>query len=798
MPFSSTDVLQFSEVCELIAGFAGSQPAKEQLLDLQPASDLDRIRTNLAEAGEAARYVQAIDPSAKGPVRLRFDNLPDLRSSLPSIRLEGLRLEGTEILAFFRTLEVAAEYRLVFQRCAAEFPRLWGYGVQLSDLSFLPARWRSAFLPDGRLLDSASALLGRLRRDIEKQRGSIQDSLDCFLRAHRTDGLLQEDFVTIREDRYVVPIVAGQRGRVDGVVHGASGTGRTLYVEPLETVGLNNDLVRLRAEEQAEVERIFAEITGELREHGGEIESIVEALAELDFIFAKAEFAVKYRAITPTIEDVRRVFALSEARHPLLETVLNKAGQAIVPISFDLNEDRRCLLISGPNTGGKTVTMKTAGLLALMAHAGLPVPCDKAEIPLFDDILADVGDSQSIEESLSSFSGHLLHVRTILERVTPQSLVLLDELGRATDPDEGGALGIATLEEFRVSGCFCLASTHLLPLKLYGSKTANVLNASMGFNETTLTPTYELRLGLPGKSAGLDIATRLNIPAKILDHARSVLPRLEAEFSDLLRDLSRQRQESQEQVEGLRRERDLLRKQTERLERESVERERKRQKEWSRKYEELIADFEARALLTIRELAEREGQRGADQAMRAVRQMERQFTEEAATVTAPPPELMEKTAERPPIKEGSRVRLKGVREAADVLRILKNGLLEVQAGLLRWQVMPEDIQDVLPNIGTANKRIGVRVETGPRWNVSQRELNLLGRRAEEAVGEIDRFLDSALLASVDRVRIIHGHGMGVLKRVVAEHLRESPHVGRFYPAGSEEGGSGATIVELRD
>ena len=272
-----------------------------------------------------------------------------------------------------------------------------------------------SFFPDGSLTDDASVALRRIRRDIEKQKGSINDSLQRFMRAHRQDGTLQEDFVTIREDRYVVPIVAGQKGRVDGVIHGSSGTGRTLYVEPLETIDLNNQLVRLREDELREIDRILLEITDALREHSDEIASTAEALAQLDFVFAKATFASQYNAIIPRFSKDTRRLVLREARHPLLETVLRKARKPIVPISFELTEDQRCLLISGPNTGGKTVTMKTAGLLALMVHAGLPVPCSEAEFPLLDNVLADIGDSQSIEESLSSFSGHLIHVKQMLE-----------------------------------------------------------------------------------------------------------------------------------------------------------------------------------------------------------------------------------------------------------------------------------------------------------------------------------------------------------------------------------------------
>jgi DNA mismatch repair protein MutS2 len=288
----------------------------------------------------------------------------------------------------------------------ARFPRLARRAHQLADLRDLAKRYARTFLPDGSLADEASVALGRIRRDIDKQQKSIQDSLERFMRAHRTDGTLQEDFVTIREDRFVVPIVAGHKGRVDGVIHGSSGTGRTLFLEPLETIALNNQLVRLREDELREIERILAEITNALRVHADDIQATAEALAEFDLIFAKAGFARDYDAVIPkfsgpNFNGVARRLILRAARHPLLEAILRKQRKPIVPISYELDETRRCLLISGPNTGGKTVTMKTTGLLALMAHAGIPVPCVEAEFPLLDDVLADIGDQQSIAESLS-------------------------------------------------------------------------------------------------------------------------------------------------------------------------------------------------------------------------------------------------------------------------------------------------------------------------------------------------------------------------------------------------------------
>ncbi len=788
MSFSAAALLQFDELRTLLAGYAGSAAGRALVQALEPQRDREALEAALAEAGEGIAYLREISgaqPAGRGAaIRLRFDQVRDIHTAVRTLRVEGASLDGREILDLFQTLALAGEYRAVLLSVSERYPRLAQRARHLADLREVARRYARALNPDGSLSDEASPALRRIRRDMERQQRSIQESLDRFLRAHRADGTLQEEFVTIREDRYVVPIVAGQKTRIEGVIHGSSGTGHTLFVEPLETIALNNQLVRLREDELREIERILAEITNALREHAPEIAATAEALAEFDSVFAKAAFAREYDATIPRFSTDGRRLVLHEARHPLLETVLRKQHKPIVPIGFELDESRRCLLISGPNTGGKTVTMKTTGLLAVMAHAAIPVPCAEAEFPLLDDVLADIGDTQSIAESLSSFSGHLLHVKEMLERVTPGSLVLLDELGRATDPEEGGALGVAILDAFRQSGAFCLASTHLLPLKVYGAGTPGVLNASMGFDDATLQPTYELRLGSPGKSAGLDIATRLELPEPLLAHARSVLPRMHVDFQELLAELQREREEQQ------RRSRELQERQSE-IEREAARTERQRQHEWQKKSESALADFEARARTTLDQLTNLSGQhKAADHAQRLISKVKREFREQTEPETTPTQLALE---------EGAKVRLKDVREIATVRRLLKNGMLEVEAGFLKLHVPPEDVLEVLSQ-NEAQRKLpsNVRFEAGPEWQTNYRELNIIGQRAEEALQHVDKFLDSAALASVNRVRIVHGHGMGILKRAVGEFLGSNPHVSRFYPAPQSEGGTGATIVELRE
>ncbi len=802
MSFRSQTLLQFDELKDLVASYAGSDPGRELIYELEPSTNRFALELELAEAGEAIQYLQeatSSEGSRSAPVRLRFTNVHDIRPSLALLRVEGARLDGRAILDLFQVVDLAGEYRAVLLNVRERFPRLARRADAMTDLRGLTRRFAHVFLPDGSLSDGASVALGRIRRELTKQQKSIQQSLERFMRSHRTDGTMQEDFVTVRDDRYVVPVVAGQRGRVDGVIHGSSGSGRTLFVEPLETIELNNALVRLREDELREVERILSEITQALRQQSDEINGSTRMLFHLDFVFAKANFALDYNSTIPKFSpDTDRRLVLEEARHPLLETVLRKQRKPISPISFELNDKQRCLLISGPNTGGKTVTMKTAGLLATMAHAALPVPATEAVFPIFDDVLADIGDSQSIAESLSSFSGHLVHVKLMMEVATPRSFVILDELGRATDPEEGGALGVAMLDRFRQSGAFCLASTHLLPLKLYGSQTHGVLNASMGFDESTLQPTYELRLGLPGKSAGIDIATRLELPRDVIAHARSVMPRLEADFQSLLAQLHKQIEENTARQAALDQQTIDLAAQQLMLRGEMASNEEKRRKEWDRKTEELIRTFEQQASATIDRVSQAGDQRkAAEQAQRLISKTKREIREGSAEAFVPV-EGAAAAPPRPKIEEGARVRLKDFREVATVRRILKNDVLEVEAGFLKVQVSIDDVIEVLGAGQTTNLPKNVNVQLGPRYETSFREINVIGQRAEEALEQVDKFLDSAALASVNRVRIIHGHGMGILKKAVAEMLQKNPHVGRFYAATASEGGTGATIVELRE
>ncbi len=785
------EVLEFDALHALLGRYVRSALGRDELARVTPSNDLALIEAALAEATEGIDYLRAAAQPQSKITRIPFVDSGDPGESLQRLRIEGASLNGQEIFELTRWLDVAAEARAALIGTGNRFPRLTAYAASIADLRDLTRELSGKILPDGSLADHASVALGRLRRDIEKQHHSIQTSLERFLKAHREDGTMQEDFVTIRNDRFVVPVVSGRERRVEGVIHGASGSGATLFVEPLETIGLNNELVRLRDEEAREVHRILREFTARLRQHAVEIIASVQALARLELILAKAEFALDFDCVVPRLSppEYRRLI-LKEARHPLLEDILRKQHKAVVPITFDLDERQRTLLISGPNTGGKTVTLKTAGLLALMAHAGLPVPARDAEFPLFDQVLADIGDHQSIQESLSSFSAHIVTIRSILERATANSLVLIDELGRATDPEEGGALGVAVLHAFGERGAFALASTHLLALKLYGASTEGVRNGSMGFDDDTLEPTYILRLGAPGKSAGLDIASRLGLDPALIQDARARMTTTERDIAYFLKEMH-------QRIDALEAERRNL------LEREQTlaAREQSLEQSWEKKYAGKIRDLEQKAAALSAQFEQQAQAAIGDLSQKArvkIAKTRREYQEavEAAVVEAAPG----RTGGAPPLiklTEGVRVRLKGIRQPATVRRLLANGMLEVDAGFLKMQIPAADVEEILSPAAAPAARPNVTFRQGPSFDGSFREINLIGRRAEEACTQVDKLLDSAALAEVDRIRIIHGHGMGILKRAIADLLAKHPHVEKFYIAPPEEGGSGATIVELK-
>src|ERR1700678_4341869 len=544
---TSSGLLEFQNLRDLLAGYASSPLGRNRIAELVWSLDRAWIETQQQLTTEIRDYLRVGG-------RFEFGGLPEIKTLIEKSRITGAALETTEIRDVVLIADRASEWREIIGQPPAAMRSDWSAVKALAgaiqDFSSFLRHFHNKILPDGTLDDKASPGLSRIRREIEKQKRQIQESLRGYLRKLAEGGTVQDELITIRGERFVIPVKIEQKRRVQGVVPGASPSGQTVFVEPLETIEQNNELVRLLDEEQSEVHRILLEMTRRIGEQADSIRSSQDVLAELELQFAKAHFAEDYNCVTVQLSEEERrgdeprrdgrlarpdlagapseaegeaSLLLHNARHPLLEHNLKPKGFKVVPVTVELEGEHRQLVITGPNTGGKTVTLKTVGLLALMAQSGIPVPADRAQMPVFDAVLADIGDYQSIEQNLSTFSAHVTNIDFISRTATAHSLVLLDELGSATDPEEGAALAVAIASHFGRVGCMTVISTHHTSLKVYGANTPGVINASVGFDEATLQPTYELKIGVPGASAGINIAQRLGLNRAIIDSARSRL-----------------------------------------------------------------------------------------------------------------------------------------------------------------------------------------------------------------------------------------------------------------------------------
>jgi len=800
--------LEFPGVLAMFRRYLSSPLGIAELEKLKPLADPAQAEAELALLAEAMEYSRnaagAVKPAAAAARPILFQGLHDVRAGAGRLRAEGATLEALEIFHLLELVDRAGQISLTLRSSRTPFPRLAELADQIGEFRPLLRDLAGKILPNGQLDDHASGALRRIRREIAQQEKAIQELLERFVEAHSEEGSLQENYITIRNERLVVPVIAGQKRRIEGVIHGASSTGHTLFVEPLETIELNNQLVRLAEQESREIERILREMTARLAQYADSIATAIEIVGRLEWLFARASFGLQFQAVIPRFSAGERArLHLRRARHPLLEDLLRQRGESAVPVSLTLDRTHRVLIISGPNTGGKTVALKTAGLLALMARAGLPVPAEEAEFPWFEQVLADIGDYQSIQESLSTFSAHISALRTMIERATADSLVLIDELGAATDPQEGGALGVAVVDHFLQAGAFVLASTHLPALKVYAANRPGVLNASVGFDEDTLRPNYRLEVGLPGRSAGLDIARRLGIPDLIIETARQTLSRQDVEVAGFLRDLHR-RAEEQRTAEAAMEERgqQLARREKE-IEREWQKRQTAKLKDLDRRADSVLEKFAADARNEIEKLAQSAGgsKAAAGMARRAAR-LQRELRDQfQATVLS----TLDETRQGAPTRDlnqlapGAVVRLRGVAVAGRVRRLLEEGKLEVDFGQVKMQVEIDDVLEILPS-AEAPKSIlpeSVRFQPAPRPTQSLTEINVIGETAEEARNRVDKFLDTAVVAATSRVRVVHGHGMGVLRKALWQMFASHPHVEKYYAAEQREGGAGATIVELR-
>jgi DNA mismatch repair protein MutS2 len=820
--------LQWTELIAHLAEGAQSDLGRAWVAALQPSQDLSWIEQQQQRTAEMQQMLVR-----NGAFRLR--GIFDASELLDKARIEGAALEPADLLALLLHAErIAAWRQTVFASTeGANQPVAAGPAIeelsaplQPHDLGPMLRSLDGKIEPDGSLSDHASPDLARIRRALAQQHRAIQASLQRALAKLSDDGSTQDALITVRGERFVIPVKTEFRRRVGGVVHGSSSSGQTVFIEPMETIEHNNELSRLLDEEQAEIHRILVAMTRAVAAQAPALLLGAEILAQVDAHQAVAQFAAGFHCVRPSFfaapapvaaadasrdraPDAAAEFDLAAARHPLLEFRLRSQGGAIVPLTLTLPAGKRQMIISGPNTGGKTVALKTAGLLAAMAQAGFPIPAERAHLPVLSAIYADIGDAQSIEQNLSTFSAHVVNLDRIARLADVHSLVLLDELGSATDPEEGAALAVAVAGHFLSRHAFSIITTHLTSLKVYAARHEGVLNAAVGFNEAALAPTYDLRLGVPGASAGLNIAARLGMDPAIIANARAEMTTQQIDIGRFLDDLHAQLTAATAERERLAATEQALQRERLRLEQEGRAEQQSRTRELERQLKGLLEDFETQLREAVKSIDDKTvAQKIARDSALRVAQLRREFSEQFQSVvvahnpTTGNQAATQAAARRRDPRVGDLVRLRTLNREGRVVRIVDAKTLEVAVGSMKTRVPRNEIAEWIAPPETpgraVNRRGGVTLPSGAGDDDSMSsEINVIGRTADEAESEVGRFVERAFLAGLPRVRVVHGVGMGILRRTLRDFLRNHPHVTSVTEPPHNEGGQGATLVELR-
>ena len=786
----SLQTLEFPAVLELLAAQAVSDETKERVRKIRPSTDRGEVNLLLQETTAARKMMDIHGAPA-------LSNLRPVAASLQRAHLGGVlnTRELLQIASVLRTTRNVASYSGVGE----EKTCIHSIFKSLTPNKYLEEKISGAILSEDEISDNASAELADLRRKIRVTSGKAREVLQRIISSSAAK-YLQEAIITIRSNRFVVPVKAEFKGSIPGLVHDVSASGSTYFIEPMGAVKANNDLRELLSKEEAEIQRILASLSREAASFREGILQNYDLLLALDLIFARGKLSYQMNGMEPKlVEDGGFVFR--HARHPLLDK------KKAVPIDLELGQTFDTLVITGPNTGGKTVTLKTAGLLTLMAQCGLHLPVDDgSQVSIFEKVLADIGDEQSIEQSLSTFSSHITNIVKVLGEADDRTLLLFDELGAGTDPVEGAALATAIIEESRSLGAKVMATTHYAELKLYAMTTAGVENASCEFDVETLRPTYRLLIGIPGKSNAFAIARRLGLPEHVIELAGGHLDRQNVQFEDVLSKMERQRQE----MEAEKREAARLRLQMEqdaaaaKEHRKRLETERAKLLDGAREEaREILAEARAVSNTVFHELdqmkkKQKEGQdwQNVNQQRSALRQRINQADEKFHTRSLP---QEEETPTRP-AQVGDTVELKRMGTRAQVLQVNKDGSLQLQAGILKISAKQSEVRVVDAPKHNAQKqmrRMVRRVQSQMRASGARPELDIRGMTGDEGVAMVDRFLDDAVMAHLTTVTIIHGKGTGALRQAVQQHLKTCKYVKGFRLGRYGEGETGVTIVELK-
>lgn len=781
------DVLAFDQVKQLVGQYLVTAQGKEELAQLAPSADAQQISTWLAETEDALK-VQRLRGGIPVP------KIENIRPQMKRIEI-GADLNGLELAQVGRVLVTANELKRFFEDLSdseIEFERLYEWEKQLVTLPTLSRRLKEAVDEDGRLTDEASPELRVIRQNIRRSERTIRETLDSLVRGGNAK-YLSDTIVTMRNERYVIPVKQEYRGVFGGVVHDQSSSGQTLFIEPKQVVDQNNRLRQHQIAERTEIERILAELSAELAPYQREILHNAYVIGMMDFMNAKARFGKELQAIVPAINTDNHV-VFKQARHPLIDQ------EKVVPNDIAIGEDYQAVVITGPNTGGKTITLKTLGLLQIMGQSGLPILVDEeSQMGIFQEIFADIGDEQSIEQSLSTFSSHMTTIVDVLKKVDHTSLVLFDELGAGTDPQEGAALAIAILDELGARSAYVMATTHYPELKVYGYNRANTINASMEFDVDTLSPTYRLLIGVPGRSNAFEISKRLGLDTQIIEQAKQIMDGESQDLNEMIADLENRRKMTE----------------TEYLEmRHYVEEAERLQKELKQAYNFFFEEREAelaKARKKANQIVE-EAKEESEKIISDIRNMQlssgQSHVKEHELIAARTKlsdlhqeehlqknKVLQKAKAAKTLKVGDEVLVTSYGHRGTLIKKMGQSQWQVQLGILKMTLPESDLQPAAP-VKEPVQRVVHTVRSAESSHVPN-QLDLRGKRYEEALNEVDQYLDAAILAGYPQVTIVHGKGTGALRQGITEYLKNHRSVKSFEFAPANQGGNGATIVKFK-
>lgn len=789
MKEKTLNILEYNKIIELLKEQAGSEMTKNAVSELMPFRDASEIRESQAETTEAVRLI-----NYKGP--LPVGGFYDIEEIISFAR-KGGTLSMAQLLKVLYNMKTAERILSFLKGDLPELPIIFSIAELIVPCVKLASEIDRCIISEDEMADNASPQLRSIRRGIARQNEALKAKMNHIISSSDNKAILQDSIVTMRNGRYVIPVKQEHRGRVPGIVHDQSGSGATLFIEPQSIVNLNNELRQLELDEKTEINRILTELSEAVSEHYHDLKNNQKLMLELDMFMAKGRLSVMMDGEEPEIDE-EGVMELKEARHPLIDS------ERVVPVNIYIGRKYKSLVVTGPNTGGKTVTLKTAGLLSLMAQSGLHIPANQgSRVPVYGNIFADIGDEQSIEQSLSTFSSHMRNIVDIVSEADDRSLVLLDELGAGTDPAEGAALAIAVLESLSEKGACCIATTHYTELKKYAISTDGVENASMEFDVETLSPTYRLNIGIPGKSNAFEISSKLGLSPSIIDRARDLLEGGEIAFEDVISSLEEERKRAEEERDEailinieMKRQREELNQKIKKFE-ERRERELERAKEEARQIVREAKEVSKEVQEELKELAKLEslGERNLkfDINRKRLKELERKNRNT----------LRRETNENPvspdELEPGNRVKILTLNQNGEVLsKPDERGNLQVQVGMMKINVNVEDIMliDSVPLKKKIKKSSYGSLYRSKAQSISS-SVDVRGKNLDDAVMDVEKYIDDAFISGLEEVTVIHGRGEGILRKGIQDALKRHKNVKSFRKGSYREGGDGVTVIKLK-